>query len=350
MNLNLLSAVVDGSFFNQDELIQNTYVSANDFENILSSCDSLTTMQPLSMHTDESSDISSSVSSTDLANLEPSDLIGDDSWLTDLDEILTQHDFDDFMQFSPSSSPAANVKVDRRKGRKWKHKTETLRRGRRGPDLQVQMTKTDDGVTLYGCPECGLSFAEKSCLERHLTSHKIDRRFICEVCGVAMKRKEHIERHKLGHKDERPFSCNVCHKSFKRKEHHDIHYVIHSGEKTIICQECGKGFYRRDHLTTHMKSHVRRKIRKQRREEKLKEKRERIKEKSKVRATKPNGCDFIIHILTGSEIKSVPYSSFKPNVATCDTTKSNTSTLPPFTELKRCMKNTEEHLVPLSDY
>lgn len=231
---------------------------------------------------DESSNEKENELMDDLRNLNPCDLISD--WPNELDEYLQKGDFDieDFLKFDNGHSQKSITACLSSKTKQIKQKIE-YKKGRRRPG-QVKITRTPEGATVFCCPECNLAYTDKLCLERHLTVHKADRRFICEVCGVAMKRKEHIQRHKLGHKDERPFTCSVCMKGFKRKEHHDIHFVIHSGEKSIFCPECGKGFYRRDHLTTHLKSHDRRKLRKQRREERLRLKR--LQNKAKKKATK----------------------------------------------------------------
>lgn len=127
----------------------------------------------------------------------------------------------------------------------------------------VNIATALDGTTLFCCPECQMAYSNKSCLEKHLLVHKIERRFICDICGAGLKRKEHLERHKLGHNPERPFTCTICEKGFKRKEHLNLHIVIHSGNKTEICGECGKGFYRKDHLRKHVKSHITKRIKEQ---------------------------------------------------------------------------------------
>lgn len=210
----------------------------------------------------------------DLLNLPTSDLITDEFWPSELNEYLIQKtqcfDLEEYLTFNDSSVAVAkpsSVKKKRRPKRRLKPlkppKPPKIKIKR--PTVQVQITRGDAGQSVYCCPQCNLGYTDKHLLERHLISHKADRRFICEVCGVAMKRKEHIQRHKLGHKDERPFACTICNKSFKRKEHLDVHFVIHSGDlgKTFPCNECSKRFYRRDHLTTHQKSHARKQIKRQ---------------------------------------------------------------------------------------
>lgn len=329
----------------------------------------LAAIQPEAMHLRRGSEDNTSrsekentVDSMDLLNLQPADLVADgDIWShTVLDDLLTQKDFnlDDFIQFN-ATEKSVSRRVGRRRGsgRKAGASKDVATKVRQRRPKLVRMTTNPDGVTVFNCPECATGYIDKELLERHLSVHKFDRRFICEVCGVAMKRKEHIERHKLGHNDERPFSCNVCHKSFKRKEHHDIHYVIHSGEKTIICPECGKGFYRRDHLTTHLKSHVRRKLRKQRREEKLKEKKIALKPLRNVR--RRSKCDFVIHVLAGAaadaaeppikvEVPDLPPAVESP----CTAAAATAVVLPPFNEISSRirLKRSHEAEIPHPSY
>ncbi|KAF6199483.1 hypothetical protein GE061_007509 [Apolygus lucorum] len=124
----------------------------------------------------------------------------------------------------------------------------------------VRIVNSADGTRLYCCPECHMAYPDKSLLEPHLASHKIERRFVCGVCGAGLKRKEHLDRHQLSHSDERPYSCAACPKTFKRNEHLARHYIVHSGEKAqmerrFICGICGAGHARREHLERHRTSH-----------------------------------------------------------------------------------------------
>lgn len=40
----------------------------------------------------------------------------------------------------------------------------------------VHIATALDGTTLFCCPECQMAYSEKSCLEKHLLVHKIERR------------------------------------------------------------------------------------------------------------------------------------------------------------------------------
>ncbi|XP_065342369.1 zinc finger protein 547-like [Cloeon dipterum] len=122
-------------------------------------------------------------------------------------------------------------------------------------NLEIRLTTALDGSTLFCCPECHMAYPEKESLERHIQTHKLDRKFVCDICGAGLKRKDHLTRHKQSHNADRPYVCTICMKAFKRKEHLNLHFIMHSGEKTHICPECGKGFYCKDHLDRHKQGH-----------------------------------------------------------------------------------------------
>lgn len=294
----------------------------NNSEILNNSDESLKAIQPQDMHINLDVNVDANVklegmsetmcsekeNDEDLLNLPTSDLITDEFWPSELNEYLIQKtqyfDLEEYIAFNDT-----NTQKKIKKKRKPKRRIKPLKPPKppkikqKRPSVHVKITKTNEGLLLYCCPECNLGYTDKYLLERHLTTHKADRRFICEVCGVAMKRKEHIQRHKLGHKDERPFSCSICNKGFKRKEHLDVHFVIHSGDegKTHICLECGKGFYRRDHLTTHQKSHVRKKIKRQQKlAQNIVKNKTRKKSIRNEEASVENSQEMIIHVPTDS--------------------------------------------------
>lgn len=138
-------------------------------------------------------------------------------------------DLNIMQQQEPTLEIDANGKI--KKKRKYKKKPPKPKAPKPG---QVHIATAIDGTTLFCCPECQMAYPEKTNLEQHLTTHKIERRYICDICGAGLKRKEHLERHKLGHSPERPYICSVCMKGFKRKEHLNLHFVIHSGDKNEV--------------------------------------------------------------------------------------------------------------------
>ncbi|KAF4523036.1 hypothetical protein B566_EDAN012765 [Ephemera danica] len=150
----------------------------------------------------------------------------------------------------PSSSPNSGKKKPAKKSPKpYRPKVP------RPKTTEIRLTTGLDGTTLYCCPECHMAYPEKESLERHIVSHRMERRFVCDICGAGLKRKDHLTRHKQSHNPERPYVCSICLKAFKRKEHLNLHFIMHSGEKTHVCSECGKGFYCKDHLDRHKQGH-----------------------------------------------------------------------------------------------
>ncbi|XP_059475115.1 histone-lysine N-methyltransferase PRDM9-like [Neocloeon triangulifer] len=160
----------------------------------------------------------------------------------DVGQVLNQ-------QGSVKKKGSAKSKVQVKQQQQFRPKVE------KSKSFEIRLTTALDGSTLFCCPECQLAYPEKELLERHIQSHKLDRKFVCDICGAGLKRKDHLTRHKQSHNADRPYVCNICMKAFKRKEHLNLHFVMHSGEKTHICPECGKGFYCKDHLDRHKQGH-----------------------------------------------------------------------------------------------
>jgi uncharacterized Zn-finger protein len=125
----------------------------------------------------------------------------------------------------------------------------------KGRDGEIRLATALDGSTLFCCPECQVAYCEKELLDKHIQTHRSEKRFECDICGAYLKRKDHLTRHKQSHNPERPFICTICMKAFKRKEHLNLHFIMHSGEKSHICPVCGKGFYCKDHLDRHKQGH-----------------------------------------------------------------------------------------------
>lgn len=58
---------------------------------------------------------------------------------------------------------------------KTKNKSKSIHKINKKPGL-VHIATALDGTTLFCCPECQMAYSEKSCLEKHLVLHKIERR------------------------------------------------------------------------------------------------------------------------------------------------------------------------------
>ncbi|XP_039389855.1 zinc finger protein 436-like isoform X3 [Mauremys reevesii] len=88
--------------------------------------------------------------------------------------------------------------------------------------------QTCAGKGAYKCNECGQSFSQQQCLQRHLRSHT----------------------------GERPYKCNECRKSFRHKTSLVLHrYSVHKSERPHKCPVCGQQFILRKRLIEHQRIH-----------------------------------------------------------------------------------------------
>ncbi|CAK8679372.1 unnamed protein product [Clavelina lepadiformis] len=109
----------------------------------------------------------------------------------------------------------------------------------------------------HSCPVCRYTFAYKSQLDRHMTTHNPGRNKICKVCGKAFINIYRLQRHMLTHNGgSRKFACEVCGKAFKYKHHLKEHNRIHSGEKPYECPNprCNKRFSHSGSYSSHISS------------------------------------------------------------------------------------------------
>ncbi|KAK9395646.1 zinc finger E-box-binding homeobox 1-like [Crotalus adamanteus] len=83
---------------------------------------------------------------------------------------------------------------------------------------------------------CSFTFAYKTQLEHHMTSHKSgrDQRHVAQFSG------------------HRKFKCTECGKAFKYKHHLKEHLRIHSGEKPYECPNCKKRFSHSGSYSSHI--------------------------------------------------------------------------------------------------
>ncbi|XP_069835717.1 zinc finger protein 497-like isoform X2 [Dendropsophus ebraccatus] len=110
--------------------------------------------------------------------------------------------------------------------------------------------------SLYACPQCGLTYGSQSDLEEHEKIHSREEQLSCFDCGKFFTRDVSLMTHEQADLGERPFSCPDCIKLFARKSVQAKHKRTHTGEKPFTCFECGKCFGQKSVLIQHQRTHT----------------------------------------------------------------------------------------------
>ncbi|XP_025269532.1 zinc finger protein 91-like [Camponotus floridanus] len=112
----------------------------------------------------------------------------------------------------------------------------------------------------FHCKDCGISFAWKSTLNKHiLNNHSSDgpQKFICEICPKVYSTLSQVNEHvKRDHLKERNHVCQTCGKTFFKRFDLKIHSRTHTDERPYVCNVCNKGFHHQSHFIRHMRIHM----------------------------------------------------------------------------------------------
>ena len=123
--------------------------------------------------------------------------------------------------------------------------------------LQSQLTHHRQSVcTKRKCPHCGVRFANKSKLARHMRSHSGLKPFGCQLCGKAYGDRGSLNAHTASHEGAKPFVCELCGRQYTHKGSFKSHMRTHTGDRPFQCDHCGTQFSFRSSLLCHIKTHT----------------------------------------------------------------------------------------------
>ncbi|CAH1791513.1 unnamed protein product, partial [Owenia fusiformis] len=102
------------------------------------------------------------------------------------------------------------------------------------------------------CLTCGKMFSTLKSLRIHEKNHSTIRPHVCQQCGVSYAVKDQLNRHMSSH--EKPFECDTCGAKFSRRYNLKQHEKVHSGVKEYECKICGRQFTQLAALCGHSKT------------------------------------------------------------------------------------------------
>ena len=119
----------------------------------------------------------------------------------------------------------------------------------------------------FKCSTCGEGFCDLLSKRKHLSKHRVERKFKCNGCVRSFYQMSALEKHSCRgfgrlnqttkeHDDApRPFKCNQCNKTFARKDTLSNHLPIHSKVKQFRCDLCQRQYTQRTALIRHKRVH-----------------------------------------------------------------------------------------------
>ncbi|XP_011707097.1 PREDICTED: zinc finger protein 484-like isoform X1 [Wasmannia auropunctata] len=111
----------------------------------------------------------------------------------------------------------------------------------------------------FHCKDCGVSFAWKSTLNKHIANNHSSngpQKFVCEICPKVYSTLSQVNEHvKRDHLKQRNHVCPHCGKSFFKRFDLKTHSRTHTNERPYVCRVCGKRFHHQSHIIRHERTH-----------------------------------------------------------------------------------------------
>ncbi|XP_072939999.1 uncharacterized protein [Epargyreus clarus] len=120
-----------------------------------------------------------------------------------------------------------------------------------------KLFETGGQINHTRCGECGVRFASRGGLNRHMRVHSGERPYACRTCGRRFAQREVMRRHELLHADKRPYQCGACPKAYTQRGALEAHVRSHAPPEARAlalhrCTRCTKVFLYASGLSRHM--------------------------------------------------------------------------------------------------
>ncbi|VDN13014.1 unnamed protein product, partial [Dibothriocephalus latus] len=104
--------------------------------------------------------------------------------------------------------------------------------------------RADTATHVYCCTDCGLTYARKQSLDRHISVvHHQEATFVCEYCDFEATDRTTFSEHMARHFNLKDVACEFCnHRCISKRELKDHILFKHQDERSYACSICAKTF------------------------------------------------------------------------------------------------------------
>lgn len=98
--------------------------------------------------------------------------------------------------------------------------------------------------------QCGLRFAAKETLNRHVKTHTGNKAYKCDQCGVSFIQRIQLKNHMFHHNGQDGHDCPHCEEKFDTKASM-IRHLSSQHDLAFKCSICDSPFARQEDLQSH---------------------------------------------------------------------------------------------------